>query len=169
MEEVTSVDLVQVVKQYFKGYDLNFEMEIIHYGGMQQTKSKLMVNPNLNVRENSGGFGRVTEIRMHGYWKGGMSASGIVPSLWARVDIWCGEHLTATFTVVDKGAMLTAQLPSYLPLKEIAVPQEDIASPVTAPRKEMALPQGDSAPPADEKEWARLLKRLADLLDDGSI
>ena len=39
---IDSIDsIAEVVKQYFKGYDLNFEMEIIHYGGMQQTKSKL--------------------------------------------------------------------------------------------------------------------------------
>ena len=149
MAELTTDDLVRVVRAYFKGHELNFVMENIEYGGKSQTNAILMLDKSFNVSEHI--FGRVTEIRMHGFWNGKASGDHIDVSQWPELQCWNGLTFKTKFIVTDIHTMLNVQLPEYLPLKVIA------------------LPQGGSAAPVSRQDWVILLKRLADMLENGSI
>jgi len=154
MTQLTTDDLVQVVKKYFGSESLSFVTESILYEGMSQTRATLMLNTVVNVSGISYDFGFITAIRMHGYWQGkvtGPQWGGSDSSKGASVEIMDGTSATNQFYVTTKQNMLQIQLPKSLPLKKVA------------------LPQGNSTVLEDKKDWARLLKRLADLLDSDSI
>ncbi len=154
MARLTTDDLVQVVKRYFNSESLSFEIENIKYEGTLQTKATLLLNTVVIASGISYNFGFLTAIRMHGYWKGKVSGYQWDlddSSKEALVEIMDGENVVHAFYVTDKQRMFDEQLPKFLPLKT------------------MALPQGKSTVPADKKEWVRLLKRLADLLDSNDI
>ena len=154
MSQLTTDDLVQVVRRYFNSESLSFVTEKITYEDMPQTRATLMLNTVVIVSGISYDFGFNTAIRMHGYWKGKVSGhqwDSYDSSKGALVEIMDGEDVTTQFNVTNKQNMLDTQLPKFLALKR------------------MALPQGISAPPVNRKDWAILLKRLADLLDNDSI
>jgi hypothetical protein len=151
LAKLTTDDLVQIVEQYFKCGTLGFVKEDFVYEGVKQTKAKLIFNTVVNIGEKSYGVGPVTEIIMHGYWKGKHYAGNGNSSKSASVQIIVDGKPTREFDVENRQTMLDVQLPDFLP------------------HNGMALPQGNSASPVSKQDWVSLLKRLAGLLDNERI